>query len=142
MSLIYWDTMLFIYWMENHPLHGKEVERIQRRMVQRGDQLCTSVFAVGEVLTGFYKGGRINEVQQVRTYFLDSGQVQILAFDAAVAERYARIRAQHKVSPGDAIHLATASVAQVDLYVTNDEALKKLVIDGIHFIAGLDGSIF
>lgn len=142
MSLIYWDTMLFIYWMESHPQHGKEVERIHRRMVQRGDQLCTSVFAMGEVLTGIYRGGRVNEVQKVRSYFLQSGQVRILAFDTDVAERYARIRAQDKVSPGDAIHLATASVAQVDLYVTNDAALKKLIIDGIHFIGGLDGSIF
>jgi hypothetical protein len=32
-------------------------------------------------------------------------------------------------------------VARVDLYLSNDAGLKKLVIDGIHFIAGLDATI-
>ena len=54
---------------------------------------------------------------------------------------YARIRAQCKVSPADAIHLASAAGANVDLYLSNDGTLKKLKIDGIRFIAGLDASI-
>lgn len=141
MSLVYWDTMLFIYWLEGHPQFGKQVERIHQRMTQRGDQLCTGVFTVGEILTGPYRRGRINEVQTFHKYFA-SGKVRLLLFDTEAADRYARIRAQYKVSPADAIHLASASVAQVDLYFTNDANLKKLLIEGIHFIAGLDGGIF
>ncbi len=141
MSLVYWDTMLFIYWLEAHPQYGKQVERIHQRMTQRGDQLCTGVFTVGEILTGPYSRGRMKEVQQFHNYF-SSGKVRLLRFDTEAADRYARIRARHKVSPADAIHLASASVARVDLYLTNDVGLKKLVIEGIHFIAGLDGGIF
>lgn len=142
MSLVYWDTMLFIYWLEAHPQFGKQVERIHKRMSQRGDRLCTSALTVGEVLTGAYRTGRTAEAQQLRSYFEGGDEVRLLPFNAEAADRYARIRAQHKVPPADAIHLATAAVAQVDLYVTNDAALKKLVIDGIRFMAGLDGSIF
>ncbi len=141
MSLIYWDTMLFIYWLEAHPRHGKQVEQIHRRMVQRGDQLCTSVFTVGEVLTGAYKSGRRREAQQIRNYF-ESSAIRLLPFNTDAAERYAAIRAEYKVAPADAIHLATAAVAKVDVYLTNDAALRKLAIDGIQFIAGLDGAIF
>ena len=68
--------------------------------------------------------------------------MRILPFNLEAADRYAKIRAQHRVSPADAIHLAAASLAQVDVYLTNDERLKKLLIDGIQFIVGLDGSIF
>ncbi len=141
MSLVYWDTMLFIYWLEAHPQFGKQVERIHQRMSQRGDQLCTSVLTLGEILTGAYRAGRTAEAQQIRHYF-QGEEVRLLPFSEEAADRYARIRAQHKMPPADAIHLATASTAQVDLYITNDAASKKLVIDGIHFIAGLDGSIF
>ena len=52
MSLVYWDTMLFIYWLEAHPKHGSQVQRVHRQMSQRGDELCTSVFTMGEILTG------------------------------------------------------------------------------------------
>ena len=141
MSLVYWDTMLFIYWLEADAKHGKQVERIYQRMVQRGDQLCTSVFTLGEILTGAYKAGRTIEVREIREYF-ESGKVRLLPFNTEAADRFAKIRAQYKVSPADAIHLATASVAQVDLYLTNDDSLKKLPIEGIQFIAGLDGAIF
>jgi len=140
-SLVYWDTMLFIYWLESHPQYGKQVERIHKRMSQRRDQLCTSVLCLGEVLTGAYKTGRTKEARQIREYF-ESDEVRLLVFSTETADRYARIRAQHRVAPADAIHLATASVAQVDLYITNDVDVKKLVIDGIKFIAGLDGNIF
>jgi len=140
-SLVYWDTMLFIYWLESNPQYGKQVERIHKRMLQRGDQICTSVFAVGEVLTGAYKTGRTKEALTLRKY-LEGGGIRLLAFGVETADRYARIRAQYNVSPADAIHLATASVAQVDLYITNDAGVKKLLVDGIKFIAGLDGTIF
>lgn len=140
MSLVYWDTMLFIYWLEAHPKHGAQVQQVYRRMSLRGDQLCTSVFTMGEILTGAYKTGHQSEADQIRKYF-ESGAVRILPFSLEVADRYAKIRAQGRVSPADAIHLAAAAVAQVDLYITNDERLKRLLIDGIQFIVGLDAKI-
>jgi hypothetical protein len=44
--------MLFIYWLEDHPQHAARMGRIYERMQARGDKLCTSVFTIGEVLTG------------------------------------------------------------------------------------------
>ncbi len=141
MSLVYWDSMLFIYWLESHPTCGPLVEAIIHKMGQRGDQLCTTVFTVGEVLVGPYAKGRLNEVKRFSEYF-DSGDVTVLPFDRDAVERYSQIRGQYRVSPADGIHLATASVAHVDVYLTNDNKVKKLLIDGIKFIAGLDGNIF
>jgi len=140
-SLVYWDTMLFIYWLEAHAKYGPQVEQIYRRMSKRHDTLCTSVFTVGEILTGAYKTGLQPQAQRIREFF-ESGAVQLLPFDIKTADRYAAIRAGQNVSPADAIHLASASQANVDVYLTNDTGLKKILIPGIKFIAGLDGSIF
>ena len=141
MNLVYWDTMLFIYWLEAHPVHGPQVEQIFRKMKVRGDKLCTSVFTLGEILTGAYKTGHLSEAQRISEFF-KSGAVRILPFGVEAADRYARIRSSHNVSPADAIHLATASVAQVDAYLTNDRKVQRLIIDGIRFFSGLDGTIF
>lgn len=141
MSLVYWDTMLFIYWLEAHPQNGPLVQQIHRKMAQRGAQLCTGVFTVGEVLAAPYKLGKADAIRQLSEYFRGCG-VKLLPFDLDAAERYAEIRGKHNVSPADAVHLATASVTQVDLYLTNDKKLKNLSIPGIKFIAGLDGNIF
>lgn len=52
MSRIYWDSMLFIYWIENHPTYAQRIDQILGRMTQRADVLCTSSFTLAEVLTG------------------------------------------------------------------------------------------
>ncbi len=133
--------MLFIYWLEDHPLHAARMQRIHERMEERGDRLCTSVFTVGEVLTGLYKRKALEIASQVREAFR-SPQVELISFTAETADSYARIRASHRVSPADAIHLATAANAGVDLFLTNDHRLQPLAIPGIHFIAGMDVNLF
>jgi hypothetical protein len=62
----------------------------------------------------------------------------ILPFTLETAARYDIIRARHGVSPADAIHLACAAEARVDLCLTTDAHLAGKVIPGIRFIAGLD----
>jgi uncharacterized protein len=140
-SLIYWDTMLFVYWLEAHPKFGPRTKQIRARMRERGDSLCTSAFTVGEILTGFYKRGARDLAAEVRD-MLQPPAIQLLPFETGTAERYAQIRADQRVTPADAIHLATASVARANLFLTNDAAVSKLTVPGIDFIAGLNVNLF
>jgi predicted nucleic acid-binding protein len=140
-SRIYWDSMLFVYWLEDHPKYSPRVAEIHTSMAKRGDILCTSVFTVGEVLAGPYRKGAADEAAQIRTAF-ESPQIELVPFTFEAADRYARIRGTHRVASADAIHLASASGAGVDLFLTNDHALHPLVIPGIQFIAGLDVNLF
>jgi uncharacterized protein len=133
--------MLFIYWLEDHPQHAARMNRIHERMEERGDKLCTSVFTVGEVLTGLYKRDALEIASQVREAFL-SPQIDLIPYTPETADSYARIRAGQRVSPADAIHLASAANAGVDLFLTNDHRLRSLVIPGINFIAGMDVNLF
>ena len=141
MSRIYWDTMLFVYWLEGHPDHAARMNQIRKRMEVRGDRLCTSVLALGEVLTGLYKQGALEMAAEIRDAFL-SPQLELIPFTAETADHYARIRGNHRVSPADAIHLASAAQTGIDLFLTNDHRLQGLTIPGIHFIAGIDVNLF
>jgi predicted nucleic acid-binding protein len=138
---IYWDSMLFIYMLEGHPIFGPKVRNILNRIVSRGDALSTSVFSIGEILTGPRRRGSISGADAVKQYFL-SGAVEILPFTVATADRYSLIRGANKVRQADGIHLATAAEVGVDVFVTNDGDLRKLSIPGIKFFADLDGKMF
>jgi predicted nucleic acid-binding protein len=133
--------MLFIYWLEDHPQHAARMNQIHERMQERRDTLCTSVFTVGEVLTGIYRRGATDVASQVRAAF-HSPQIELISFTADTADRYAKIRSGQRVSPADAIHLASAAQAGVDLFLTNDRRLQPLAISGIQFIAGMDVNLF
>ena len=141
MSRVYWDTMLFIYWLEDHPVYANRVRHILARMEERKDKLCTSAFTAGEVLVGPYKLGAFTVAERIREAFASSF-VEILPFTLASAELYAQIRATQGVSPADAIHLACAAQAGIDLFITNDAALAGKVIPGIQFIVGLHTDLF
>jgi predicted nucleic acid-binding protein len=133
--------MLFIYMLEGNPIFGPKVRNILSRVVSRGDALSTSVFSIGEILTGPRRRGSNSGVDAVKQYFL-SGAVEILPFTEETADRYSLIRGANKVSQADGIHLATAAEAGVDVFVTNDGDLRKLSIPGIKFFADLDGKMF
>lgn len=141
MSLIYWDTMLFIYWFEEHPLHTDRIRHILKRMEQRKDELCTSSFALAETLVGPYKKGAREMVERIREAFRPPF-VQLLPFTSDAADQYARIRAELLISAADAIHLACAAQARVDLFLTNDRKLLGQIVPGIQFIANLDSNLF
>ncbi len=141
MSRIYWDTMLFVYWLEDRLPYSARVERIYSRMTERGDQLCTSTFAVGEALVGPYKHQN-QAIAGAMERFFQSSLVEILPFTLGAALHYARIRGVISVSKPDAIHLACAADAGIDLFLTNDQSLIGKSIPGIQFIAGLQTDLF
>lgn len=141
MSLVCWDTMLFIYWFEGHPRFGDRVETIFHRMEERKDLLSSTVFTVGEILVATYRKADIETAQKFRSFF-QPPSVRILPFTPEAAVRYAQIRAGMNVSPADAIQLACAAEARVDLFLTNDRALIGKQVPGIQFIAGLDLNLY
>jgi uncharacterized protein len=140
MSRIYWDTMLFIYWLEDDPRYGDRVQQIFERMRKRQDQLCTSTFAVGETLVGFHKRGALETAARVRRFFAQDS-VEVIPYTLETADLYADIRARIGVTSAVAIHLACAASAGTDLFLTNDKSLIGKVIPGIQFIGGLDSNI-
>ena len=140
MSRIYWDSMLFIYWLEENPQFSKRVGDIYSRMMARGDQLLTSSFALGEVLAGVYRRGRAQLAGEMRVQILELVS-EVVGFTIETADRYAQIRGSLLLPAADAIHLASAAQTGSDLFLTNDKRLVGKFVPGIHFIASLDDDV-
>ena len=141
MSRVYWDTMLFIYWLEDHPQYARRVDAIRSRMEQRHDQLITGAFTFGEVLAGAYRKGAPQLADESRR-LLRSVVAEVVPFTLETADRYARIRGAPGITPADAIHLASAGQAGTDLFLTNDKSLVGKIVPGIQFIASMDTNLF
>lgn len=137
MSLIYWDSMIFAYALEKSPAFFPVVKAVHDAMKRRGDTLCTSVFAVGEILVGPRKLGSQSGAERVKEFFA-SGTVEVLPFTLETAEQFAMVRTWTGARPPDAIHLATAALAHVDVFLTNDKKLLPLRVPGIVTISDLN----
>ena len=136
MSRIFWDSNLFIYLFENNPSFSQAVDDLWTNMLRRRDQLLTSTLTVGEVLVKPTAMGDDPLCRRYEKILQDTAT--IIPFDLKAARRYSDIRANTSIKGPDAIQLACASEAGVDLFVTNDHRLHGRQVDGIQFIVALD----
>ncbi len=135
MSRVFWDTNLFIYLFEDYGSLSKTVAQMRSRMLERQDQLLTSTLTLGEILV---KPTERQDTDLCRKYEQAiSSAATLIAFDVKAARVYAALRSERSLKAPDAIQLACAASAKVDLFVTNDDRLQGRHVEGIQFIAPL-----
>ena len=139
MSRIFWDTNLFVYLVEDRGERAEQVVALREWMIERDDELLTSALTLGEVLVKPMESG---DEALMRRYENAIGTVAtVLPFDDRAAPRFAEIRRDRSIRAPDAIQLACAAAAGVDLFVTNDDRLSRKHVRGIQFIRSLDTAI-
>ncbi len=136
MSRIFWDTNLFIYFLEGNDELSRATKHLRRSMLARGDQLLTSALTLGEILVKPLERGDSARCRKYEEVIPRAAL--LLPFDAKAAWRYAAIRLDHSLRAPDAVQLACASSATVDLFVTNDRRLQGKQVEGIQFIVALE----
>ncbi len=135
MSRIFWDTNLLIYLIEGKGELFECTKTLAERMLERGDQLCTSTLTLGEVLVKPVEKG--DELLRQKYEHILTRHAFLVSFDVAAARIYAQLRQDRSIAPPDAIQLSCAAAAQVDLFITSDDRLNRKVINGVQFITSL-----
>jgi uncharacterized protein len=136
LSRVFWDTNIYIYLLEDCGPLSELVAKLHESMIARGDQLVTSTLTLGEILV------KPLEKRDDALYQKYADKIpafsQLIPFDEDAAKIYAVLRADRSIKSPDAIQLACAASARVDLFITNDARLSGKIIDGIQFIVSLD----
>ena len=135
MSRIFWDTNLFVYLFEDSSARTEQVVALRERMIERHDQLLTSALTLGEILAKPLAAGNGELMRRYKQAI--TARATVLPFDQAAASAFAAIRGNGAIPPADAIQLACASAAGVDLFITNDQRLSRHMVPGIQFIQSL-----
>jgi predicted nucleic acid-binding protein len=135
MSRVFWDTNLFIYLFEDYGALSQAVVQLRSKMLSRGDQLLTSTLTVGEILVKPIERGETALCTKYENAI--STAALVISFDLKAARIYSELRTTKSLRAPDAIQLACAASATVDLFVTNDERLQNKNVHGIQFIVPL-----
>jgi len=137
MSRIFFDTNLFIYFIEDKDERSARVGGILERMSERRDELLSSTLTLAEVLAKPFASGDVALADRYEKLLTAPG-VSLLPFDKSAARIYARLRNDKTLKAPDAIQLACAAAGRCDLFITNDDRLSRRIVPGIQFIASLD----
>jgi predicted nucleic acid-binding protein len=135
-SRVFWDTNLFIYLLEGQGPLAKRATALRQSMLSRGDQLITSALTLGEVLVKPLERGDRELARKYEEAILATSI--LIPLDAMAARKYALLREDRTLRAPDAIQLACAAAARVDLFITNDLRLQGKKVEGIQFIVSLE----
>ena len=120
--LIYVDTNVWIYAYENDPVFGAAARQMLALARARQHQLAGSLLVLGELLVLPTFHGNQFALAMYRRLF-ESKQVELLSYTVRAMATYGELRAKRRLRPMDALHLATAVDAGVDVVVTEDRNL-------------------
>jgi predicted nucleic acid-binding protein len=140
-SRIFWDSMLLIYLLEGNADYRQRADELLARAFRRQDKLFTSWLALGEIMAGAERAPHRRESESIRKTLEEMGFI-FLPFDGGAVSTFSKLRAREKLKAPDAIHLACAASAGIDLFLTGDKQLTRLDVPGIQFIADFNSPIF
>jgi len=120
------DTAPFIYYMEQHPHYGAIVKPIFKNIETGKIEAITTSITLLEVLVHPYRSGNEKLAGQYKDILLNAEGLTTFEVTHEIAENAAKLRSKYVIRTPDAIQISTAILNNADVFLTNDEALKKI----------------
>ena len=131
-GLVGLDTPPFIYFIEEHPRYLSIVRPVFTAIANRMFTGITSALTLLETRVQPYRVGNAPLAEQYEAFLTRSHGLRFEEITSAVLRAAAQLRAAHNIKTPDAIHLATALVANCSVYLTNDRDLP--LVPGIRIL--------
>jgi predicted nucleic acid-binding protein len=123
-KIIALDTNLFIYVFEQNPEFGEKAKAALEHIENGFVVGIASSVSLTEILVKPIREGNLTLEKQYKLLFSHFPNLTILPIDNVVAEQAAYLRGKYNIKTPDALIVATALVANADLFITNDQRLE------------------
>lgn len=123
---IAFDSMVIIYYMEEHPDFLDVVEPLFDMIAVGRAQGYVSTISLVEVLVGPLRSGEDALVQRYRELLANAPNFTLISLTPSVAERAAHLRATHNLQTPDAVVAACVIEEGCTHLVTNDPIFRRV----------------
>lgn len=127
-SLIYFDSMVFIYYLDpqDSTLHEASKLLLERMFTGQIDVITSNISVIETLSPAQFVNDR-HRVVEYTLFFQNTTHLTVLPIEWKVSLKAAELRRQNKtLRTPDAIHLATAIIHESDTFITNDDRLSRL----------------
>lgn len=133
---LYLDTMVWLYSLQGSSPSYADATNLFHRIADNRHQMVSSPLVVGELLVLPRKNGDTFAEAAYKQLFKRS-PIEMITDISAISEVFAEIRANYRFAAADTLHLSLASVAKVDIFVTEDQKLVNKPVPGIGSILSI-----
>jgi len=127
------DTMVFIYYLEDHPTYSRLVRPLFEALESRKIVGVTSVITLMEILVHPKRSGKVAAARDYQDLLLTYPNLVIADIDKETADIASDLRAKYGIRPPDALQLAAVLQGGASGFITNDTQLKQ-VEEGIEIV--------
>ena len=120
------DTAVFIYFIEEHPRFLPIVKPVFEAIDRGGLEGVTSGLTLLEVLVAPYRAGNVALADHYEAVLTRSRGLRLVDLDRPLLKSAALLRATIRVTPPDAIQIATALTARSRAFPTNDRMIPRV----------------
>ena len=120
------DTVIFIYFLEQHPVYFETVKELFRRIETDKLTAVMSSLVFTELLVPAYRADDITTVNTLSRLLINFPNIKTVPVSNEISIEAARLRAILGMKTPDAIHAATALKMDADAIITNDKDFLKL----------------
>jgi predicted nucleic acid-binding protein len=119
------DSMVFIYWIENHADYASSLVPLFEAMDQGRLTGFASELVLVELLVLPCRKGLLDLAREYRSILSNSRGLTLVPVGRRILDRAARIRAEKGIRTPDAIHLATAIETGCVSFISNDTRIPE-----------------
>ncbi len=121
------DTAPIIYYLEANPEFGPIIRPVLDAVIGGEIQAVVSSLIVTELLVHPLRENNTELLARYEELLEGTPSLTVLDLTTTIAKTAAVLRAAYNLKTPDAIHLATALEAGVEVFITNDAALKRVL---------------
>ena len=120
------DTALFIYHFEKHPVYSPLTQDLLSRIEKGERKGITSTIALMEIIVKPLSIGRNDIARKYEALLMNFPNLEVVDLDRDVIRIAARLRAEYRLRPPDALQVSACLLGGAEAFVTNDRQLGRL----------------
>ena len=125
-SSVFLDTSSFIYLVEHHPRYSHFCETLFDRIEAGKTRATTSTLTLLEVLVQPYRQNNEELVMKFYALLTSYPNLSWVSMTLNVADRAAKLRAEHRLKTPDSIQAASAISCGATGFICNDRIFRKV----------------
>jgi len=125
-SIVGLDTAIFIYHFEKNPIY-LPLTRELFSGIEMGERTgVTSTITLMEIIVKPLTLGQINVARKYEAMLVNFPNLDIIDLDRDVIRQAARLRAEYRIRPPDALQAGASLLYGAEVFITNDRLLERL----------------
>jgi predicted nucleic acid-binding protein len=125
-SIVGLDTAIFIYHFEENPTYLPLTRELLSSIEMGERKGVTSAITLMEIIVKPLALGQIDVARKYEAMLVNFPNLDIVDLDRDVIRQAARLRAEYRIRPPDALQAGASLLYGAEVFITNDGLLKRL----------------